>query len=308
MILTVTPNAALDLTYQVPALQPGATHRVAAVAERPGGKGVNVARVLHGLGEPTVATGFAGGGTGARIRALLAVEGVREALVPVAGESRRTVVVTDAAGATGFWEPGPAVSPAEWSALRRRYRALLGVARVAVLSGSLPAGAAGYGPLIDDARAYGVPVILDADGDALRDGLRCRPDLVTPNVDELAALLGRPRVDPADGRSMVAALREVRALGAREVVATLGGAGLAVATAAGAWRAFLPAPLAGNASGSGDACAAALAIGLAHRRPWPERLVDAVALSAAAVASPVAGSVPLDRWRALRPLVTVQEL
>jgi tagatose 6-phosphate kinase len=300
VILTVTLNPALDLTYRVPALSPGGTHRVSDVAERAGGKGVNVARVLHALGEPVIATGLAGGRTGERIRELLAADGVPEAFAPIAGESRRTVVVADGAGATGFWEPGPAVPAAEWTAFRRRFTGLLGVAHVVVLAGSLPDGipADAYAVLIGLARAAGVPVVLDADGDPLRLGVAAGPDLVKPNAAELAGLLGRPVPVPT-------AAREVRALGAREAVASLGGAGLVAATVDGDWRASLPHPLDGNPTGAGDACVAALARGLAHRQPWPDRLVDAVALAGSAVAAPVAGAVSISRWRRLRQAVTV---
>lgn len=76
MILTVTLNAALDVTYRVHTLTPQTTHRVSTVTERAGGNGFNVARVLHALGEPVLATGHAGGATGDRIRRLLAASGV----------------------------------------------------------------------------------------------------------------------------------------------------------------------------------------------------------------------------------------
>lgn len=72
MILTVTLNAALDITYSVPALTPHASHRVGEVRERPGGKGLNVARVLAALGHESVVTGFVGGPVGAVLRDLLA--------------------------------------------------------------------------------------------------------------------------------------------------------------------------------------------------------------------------------------------
>ncbi|OEV09692.1 1-phosphofructokinase, partial [Streptomyces nanshensis] len=75
MILTVTLNAALDLTYRVPHLVPHASHRVRQVTERPGGKGLNVARVLGALGFRTTVTGFVGGETGRTLRALLAADG-----------------------------------------------------------------------------------------------------------------------------------------------------------------------------------------------------------------------------------------
>lgn len=304
MILTVTLNAALDVTYRVPAFVPGTTHRVTAVAERAGGKGINVARVLHALNAPVVATGLVGGAAGAKIRALLAAEGVREALVTIAAESRRTVVVAEPTGATGLWEPGPTVTAAEWSAFLTRFAALTRVASVVVLSGSVPPGVPddAYAVLIELARKAGARTVLDTDGPALRQGLATGPDLVKPNADELIRLVGHPVPRPD------AALEAIRGLPARAVVATFGADGLVATSIEGAWRAFLSEPVAGNPIGAGDACLAALVYGMVHRRPWPEQLVDAVALSAAAVRAPVAGAVDLSEYRRLRPAVTVEEL
>ncbi|MET7797074.1 1-phosphofructokinase family hexose kinase, partial [Streptomyces decoyicus] len=194
MILTVTLNAALDITYRVPRLHPHATNRVAEVSERPGGKGLNVSRVLAALGHRTVATGFAGGGTGTALRALLAETEVTDALVPVGGATRRTVAVVDAAGGdtTQLNEPGPTVSPAEWDTFLGTYRELLGEARAVALCGSLPPGVPVdvYARLTRAARSAGVPVLLDTSGEPLRRGLAARPDLAKPNADELAALTG----------------------------------------------------------------------------------------------------------------------
>ena len=130
MILTVTLNPALDLTYGVEVLVPHGTHRVVTVAERAGGKGLNVARVLRGVGEPVVATGLIGGSTGARVAELLRDDGLHsQAFVAVAGATRRTVVVVDRDDATGFWEPGPWVSGSEWLAFVAHFRGLLGMPR-----------------------------------------------------------------------------------------------------------------------------------------------------------------------------------
>jgi tagatose 6-phosphate kinase len=292
MILTVTLNPALDVTYAVPGLVPGTTHRVDSVATRPGGKGVNVARLLHALGEPVVATGLAGGANGALLRAGLAAGGVEEAFTPIAGETRRTVVVATPAGATGFWEAGPMVTAGEWAAFLDGYAALVRRAALLVLAGSLPRGvpAGAYAQLIAVARAAGAATVLDADGPPLRHGLAAGPDLVKPNADELAGLGAPPQ-----------------RFGARDVVSSHGPAGLVASTAAGSWTAALPEPLPGNATGAGDACVAALARGMAASQPWPERLVDAVALSGAAVVSPVAGEVELADWHRLRPDVVVRD-
>lgn len=314
MILTVTLNAALDVTYRVDALTPQTTHRVSTVTERPGGKGVNVARVLHALGEQVLATGLAGGATGDRIRRLLAASGVPEAFTPIAGESRRTVVVApDDGNATGFWEPGPLVTTDEWAAFLARYRELLAGARVVTLSGSLPPGVPddGYATLIGLARAAGVATVLDADGGPAYLGVRAGPDVVKPNAAELSRLhsrlLGR-RISVGGLAAAEVAAAAVRALGAGSVVASLSEVGLVADSGDGSWHAAPPEKIDGNATGAGDALVAALARGLRHGQPWPERLRDAVALSAAAVAAPVAGELSLADYRRLRPGVTVTEL
>src|SRR5262245_15360162 len=135
MILTVTLNPALDVTYTVDAVVPGATHRVRESRVSPGGKGVNVSRVLSALGISVRATGFIGGPTGDQIVGALADSKVEAEFFPIAAESRRTVVVVDPATATGFWETGPAVTDAEWRAFLRGYVPLVTGVRVVVLAG-----------------------------------------------------------------------------------------------------------------------------------------------------------------------------
>jgi tagatose 6-phosphate kinase len=109
MFLTVTLNAALDVTYEVRRLAPGAMHRVGAPSERAGGKGINVARVLRALGETVCVTGFAGGLAGRAFRADLSSAAIPAELVTVVGETRRTVTVVETVTgeATLLNEPGP---------------------------------------------------------------------------------------------------------------------------------------------------------------------------------------------------------
>ncbi|GGX19167.1 1-phosphofructokinase family hexose kinase [Streptomyces noursei] len=304
MILTVTLNAALDITYRVPRLRPHTTHRVTEVAERPGGKGLNVARVLAALGHRTVATGFAGGGTGEALRALLAQEtAVTDALVPVGGATRRTVAVVDAGtgDTTQLNEPGPTVSPTEWAAFLGTYRELLGEARAVALCGSLPPGVPVdvYARLTRAAHAAGVPVLLDTSGEPLRRGLAARPDLAKPNADELAALTGS--TEP------LRAARDARRRGAHAVAASLGPDGMLAVTADGAWQATPPRRFAGNPTGAGDSAVAGLLSGLVEELPWPDRLCRAVALSAATVRSPAAGEFDATTYQELLPHVVVTD-
>ncbi|OEJ26297.1 1-phosphofructokinase [Streptomyces agglomeratus] len=301
MILTVTLNTALDITYRVPALVPHASHRVTDVAERPGGKGVNVARVLAALGHDTVVTGFAGGPTGAVLRDLLAPLGPVDALIPVAGNTRRTIAVADATtgDTTQLNEPGPAVTPEEWAAFLTSYAELLGDADAVALCGSLPPGihVGAYGQLIRRARAAGVPVLLDTSGEPLRRGIAARPDLVKPNADELAQLTG--------SREPLRAAHDARRRGAHAVVASLGADGMLAATPEGRWQAAPPARVKGNPTGAGDSAVAGLLSGLVERLPWPERLARAVALSAATVLAPAAGEFDTSTYEDLLPRVEV---
>lgn len=302
MILTVTLNTALDITYRVPALRPHASHRVSDVTERPGGKGLNVARVLAALGHEVTATGFAGGATGRCLREQLAgTPGLVDALVPVEGASRRTIAVVD--GTTGdttqLNEPGPVIAPAEWSAFVSVYGDLLSSASAVALCGSLPPGVpvGAYAQLVRTAHAMDVPVLLDTSGEPLRRGVAARPDIVKPNAEELAELTGSHEPLRAAG--------DARRRGAHAVVASLGAQGLLAVTAEGRWRTTPPARIHGNPTGAGDSVVAGLLSGLVEQLPWPDRLARAAALSAATVLAPVAGEFDRKGYEELLGSVAV---
>ncbi|MEU9284114.1 1-phosphofructokinase family hexose kinase [Streptomyces sp. NPDC048275] len=286
MILTVTLNTALDITYRVRALRPHTSHRVTEVTERPGGKGLNVARVLAALGHEVTVTGFTGGATGRVVQDhLTGTPGVVDALVPVTGSTRRTIAVVDTTtgDTTQLNEPGPEIAPTEWGAFQEAYEDLLRSASAVALCGSLPPGVpvGAYAGLIRTARATAVPVLLDTSGEPLRRGVAARPDLVKPNAEELAELTG--------SHEPLQATRDARRRGAHSVVASLGAQGLLAHTAEGLWRAAPPRRVHGNPTGAGDSAVAGLLSGLVEHLPWPERLARAVALSAATVMAPVAG-------------------
>jgi tagatose 6-phosphate kinase len=288
MIVTVTPNLALDVTYEVAELRPGVTNRVQTVHARAGGKGVNVARVLRSLGHDVLVLGLAGGPTGDAVRMDLEASGLAHDLAPAAGETRRTVTVVAGGEATMLSEPGPAVGPREWAALEAR----VPDADVLVLSGSLPPGVDGEAVARLTARlsARGIPVIVDTSGEAL---LRAAPYAwaVKPNAEELAETTGTD--DPVAGARM---------LGAPAVVVSLGADGLLAVTAGGVHRAPPPRRVSGNPTGAGDAVVAALAAGLVADGAvsWPRLLADAAALSAAAVLAPVAGSFDRSAYEEFR--------
>ncbi|WP_216852824.1 1-phosphofructokinase family hexose kinase [Phytoactinopolyspora halotolerans] len=301
----MTPNPALDITYLVDRLRPGHVHRVRAVRSRPGGKGVNVARVVRARGVPAVVTGILGGATGETLRAGLTDLGIEDAMLTEALETRRTVNIVDDAGtATLLNEGGPDTGDEPWARLSARVAELALGADVAVVSGSLPPGpppeavaglmaAAGHG---------GTPVIVDTSGPALRHAAEAGPAVLKPNVEELREVTG---ID--DPHRAAVALRRL-GTGATAVVASLGADGLLGVTADGSWTARLAEPVIGNPTGAGDSVVAALALAVRAGDGCPDALRDACALSAATVLSPVAGEYDADAYTRLRTRVIVSEV
>lgn len=190
MILTVTLNPALDITYRVPAMRRGASHRVADHRERAGGKGLNVSRVLHLMGHGTRAAGLAGGPAGRAVLAELSATGIAHSFTRIDAPTRRTLTIVDDQGsATAFNENGPRITETEWTRFRHDLATLLDSADVLVLSGSVPPGlpADAYGSLLAAAQRCGIPTVLDADGPALLAALPAGPAVIKPNADELLA-------------------------------------------------------------------------------------------------------------------------
>lgn len=287
MILCVCPSPAVDVTYHVETLALGATNRVGAVAHRPGGKAINVARVLATLGERVRVLAPLHGTTGAEVADALTELGIPVEAVPSAVPTRRTVTIVDATGAaTVLSEPARVGG---WSDLSARFAALVTLAQAVVISGSLPVDAPpdALAELVEQAHTHGRPVVVDTSGAALGAVMPARPTLVKPNAHELAELTG-----DADPRDAASHLARTHGIG---VVASLGPNGLVAADERGAWHARPARPLDGNPTGAGDAVVAALARGLTRGESLPDMLADAVALSAAAVLQPHAGDVhPAD--------------
>jgi tagatose 6-phosphate kinase len=288
VIVTVTLNPALHVSYATEHVRLGGANPVRRVSYRTSGRGLAVARVLHTFGHEVVAAGLAGGASGEMIRAELARDAVATQFTWISGDSRRVVEVDASDGAiTTFCEPAPYITTEELGRLAADYRSLMADATVAVLSGSLPAGlpAETYGSLATYAAEAGVPVVLDAGGSALWHGVSRRPALVIPEPEDS---------DPA---ALIAS-------GAKAVAILTGGAVGAI-TPEGRWQAELRGPHAAAASGVAaprDALAAGFVPGIALGWTWPDTLAHAVALAAA---SSPAGEVDLETYERLLPDVTV---
>src|SRR5215204_5665067 len=140
MIITVTLNSAIDKTLSVPNFRLGRRHRTVDQTTMPGGKGVNVARVLKALGQPVIATGFTGGATGTRIVDQLTQLSVLSDFVRIREESRTNTAVIDPTTGeqTEINERGPKVTAQEVELFVDKLLYLAKGASVCVFAGSLP--------------------------------------------------------------------------------------------------------------------------------------------------------------------------
>ncbi|MCT1774712.1 1-phosphofructokinase family hexose kinase [Brachybacterium sp. p3-SID957] len=258
MILAITPNPALDVTYTVDATRPHEVNRVREVRIEAGGKGVNVAKVLAQLGEPVRCAGPLGGPAGDELRRRLAATAgrpstsdaadtnaadttpadtdsahapaqaadplLRQGWTWIDGTTRRTLAVVDSGGATGLYEPGPQLSAAEVQQLLADVGAVLTGAippiEAATISGSLPGGMSGedLATLIAAIRDAGRPVLVDTSGPGLLTAARAGATVLKPNAEEAMEATGES--------TALDAARALCELGAGTVVCSLGGEGM----------------------------------------------------------------------------------
>lgn len=310
MITVLCANAGLDKTYEVEGLHVGGFQHPKRARTAPGGKGINVARVLRALGHEVIITGFAGGTVAQYIAGYLRREGITTDFVRIAEESRLCINIVDTKRKiqTRLDELGPLITPSELQQLERKWDQLLQRSEIAIISGSTPRGVPHdlYGELVLAARQRQVTTILDAHDELLRDGVQAGPTVVKPNLAEMSVLFNKELSVP-DG--VAEASRELLQLGVHVVVCSLGGDGAIVVTKKhGEWRARAPSVKVVSAVGSGDAMVAGFAAASAERLSLAQRIQWGIAAGTASAATFGAGFAARSDVEALVPQVVVQNL
>lgn len=309
MILCVTLNAAIDKTYIIERFKPGEIFRVKETKTLPGGKGINVSRVIHSLGGDVLATGFIGGHNGAFIEEKLATDGIPAAFVRVRPESRLTISIIDPVNSseTGLYEHGPVIAQEDWERFKGHFAGLLNRAEVVVLSGSLPSGlpTSAYAELIEMAKAKRRSVILDTSGEALKFGVAAHPWMVKPNRVEAEELLGCPLDSLA---SIAEGVRKLLADGLEAVDISLGKDGVVGGCAQGIWNVQPPQVDARSSVGAGDSFVAGFALSWLRQGDFAQALRYATACAAASVTKVGAGVLSPTDVRYLMEIVKVEKI
>lgn len=194
MIITITPNPALDLSGFVDNLIPNEKSYVYQELRSPGGNAINAARVIHHLKVPVLASGFLGGGVGAEIEEMLREEGVQQQFIHIQGNTRISVTVSNRKThlQTRLSFSGPTIKIEEKKKLIQ-FVSSIRAPSLLVVGGSLPPGISSddIAKLVRKVRKLNVPVIVDMPGLLLKEVIRARPILIKPNLTEFQLLVGK---------------------------------------------------------------------------------------------------------------------
>lgn len=278
MILTVTPNPMLDKTIWVSAFAKGVVHRGERLEQVAGGKGLNVARALVGMGEATLATGFLGGWTGNVIRSLLDEQNIPHQFTEIAATTREgfTIVARDHNERTAVFEPGPPLQLHEVEALQQFVHTCLPRCRALALCGSMPSAGFDtlYANLIQQAHEARVPVFLDSYLAPFEFGVQAEPQFLKPNREEALQTFGLDARKPEEAKKLFALLQRTSTRGVfityaeQPVLAWLHGK---------SYRITPPRVTCRNPLGGGDVFVAAFLLGWLNKAPDEELLRFAVA-------------------------------
>ncbi|MGM0826174.1 MAG: 1-phosphofructokinase [Pseudomonadota bacterium] len=310
-VLCITLNPALDLAFSLDQLTLGAVNRPHRAQLEAAGKGVNVARVLAGLGHDVTVSGFLGAANDAPFALAFQDAALRDDFVRVDGETRINAKLAEHSGRiTDINGPGMPIAPADLERLIARLDALLQSAtppHAVVVAGSLPPGLSleGFRALLRQLNASGVPLWVDTSGDALGAAIEVHPSAVKPNEHELAEWAGTP-LDSISARTQAA--RRLHDSGVEHALISSGADGVLWVNAQGMWQATPPRVTATNTVCAGDTFVAGMLHGLLSGHTPEHVLRFATALSAEAVRHVGVGNPLADDFDSLQQQTRVRRL
>ncbi len=284
MIYTVTLNPSLDYFLSVEHFAIGKTNRSDAEVYRPGGKGINVSWVLHNLGLESIALGFLAGFTGQEIKRQMETTGIATDFIELPGGMSRLNVKLKQMDATEINASGPILSEKNLEELRKKLSALT-QGDILILSGSLPGSVTTdiYKDLMEEVDGKGIPVIVDAIGDALLKTLPLHPFLVKPNHQELSELFD---VELSTGEQVIPYAGKLQEWGVQNVLVSLGGAGAVLLDQNGVvYESEVPRGKLINAVGAGDSMVAGFLAGYLEKQDFAHAFLMGMAAGSASAFS-----------------------
>ena len=309
MILTVTMNPSIDISYPLDELKIDTVNRVVDVTKTAGGKGLNVTRVLSEFGDFVVATGLVGGKLGDFLVENID-DKVSKRFFSIQGETRNCIAILHGENQTEILEKGPEVQEKEGQDFLAHFKELLETVEVVAISGSLPAGLPVdyYASLVELANHAGKPVVLDCSGAALQAVLESphKPTVIKPSNEELSQLLGREISKDLDELKEV--LQEPLFDGIEWIIVSLGANGAFAKHGNTFYKVDIPRIQVVNPVGSGDSTVAGIASGLFHKETDQELLIKANVLGMLNAQEKMTGHVNMANYQGLYDQLIVKEV
>lgn len=249
MIYTITLNPSIDHVIQINELNLGGLNKMENEMKFPGGKGINVSRILHELKYENTALGFLGGFTGDYIMELLREYGLKTDFIPIQDETRTNLKLKTGTE-TEINGQGPNILPEEAEKLQRQLDKIASQA-IVILSGSMPPSLPNdyYKKLVEEIVTSSAAFIIDTTGEALKSALPYKPMLVKPNLEELSELF---EVTLSDQEAIIHYGKKLLELGAQHAIVSMAGDGALLFSPNGVFHGLSPKGNIKNSVGAGD--------------------------------------------------------
>ena len=309
MILTVTLNPSIDISYPLEELKLDTVNRVSEVSKTAGGKGLNVTRVLAESGETVGATGFVGGTNGQFIKTHLPRD-VQSFFYDILGDTRNCIAILHEGNQTEILEAGPEIIRTEALGFLHHFKLLMPTADVIAISGSLPTGLPVdyYASLIEIAKEAGRKVVLDSSGKSLEAVLHSpfKPTVIKPNREELSQLLGRDV--SADFEDLKEVLKDPLFEGIEWIIVSLGGDCAFAKHGDVFYKVDIPKIEVVNPVGSGDSTVAGISAALSSGKDDAALLTHAMVLGMLNAQEKMTGHVNIAHYDDLYQQINVKEV
>ncbi len=303
MIYTLTLNPSVDYIVKLGQFQLGSLNRTISEETFPGGKGINVSRVLKQLGVESKALGFNGGFTGNFIDSYLQKEAIVTDFIKVSGDSRINIKLKTGEE-TEINAKGPAITDADFQLLSERIRQLT-ADDLLVLAGSIPSSMPSdtYEKLVGICNESGASFVVDAEGDLLKKVLPFQPLLIKPNHYELGELFDAVISSPEE---VIPYAQHLIEMGAKNVIVSLAGEGAVFVNRKAAYVASVPKGEVKNSVGAGDSMVAGFLAQFQNGKKSKEAFRYSVAAGSATAFS--LGLCTRENVEELLPQVSIREI
>lgn len=309
MVITVTLNPAMDKTLTIDNFKAGAVNRVSNLRYDIGGKGINVSKVLKNFDIDSICIGFLGGAWERAILGELSDRGIKSEFIHIEGNTRTNTKVVDGVNKvfTDINEPGPAINKPDMECFLDRFNHICNSGDIVVLSGGVSTTVSLdiYAVLIKLAKEKGAIVILDADGELLREAIQQKPNIIKPNEHEISKLLG---INSNNRSALIKGAYSLKKKGIENILISLGSKGALYLTDEGVYLAEAVNVAVKGTVGAGDSMVAGLIYSMINKFNSFDTLKFASACGTSAVSLHGTEACTLEQVKALVDKVNITKM